>query len=165
MPFLLDAAVACPPFERLKTVAALGPDMFNVSGGKGLFGPQCSGALFGRKHMIEAALRNGSPYEGAICRPMKIGKEEIIGILAGYEWSSKRDYKADCNMWAGRMQHIVDEMRTLPRLRAEIYYRTIGNEVPYVALNWDEEALKIDDLQVVDALRTGDPQIEVIGGV
>ena len=82
VPFLLDCAPMCPPFERLKFLASLGPDMFCVSGGKGLFGPQCSGVLFGRKDLIEAALRNGSPYEGAICRPMKVGKEEIVGILA-----------------------------------------------------------------------------------
>jgi L-seryl-tRNA(Ser) seleniumtransferase len=58
IPFLLDAAPMCPPFERLRFLAGLGPDMFCVSGGKGMFGPQCSGILFGRKDLIEAALRN-----------------------------------------------------------------------------------------------------------
>ena len=138
VPFLLDAAVVCPPFERLKTIAALGPDMFNVSGGKGAVWSQCTGVLFGREPLIEAALRNGSPYEGAICRPMKVGKEEIIGILAAYEWSSKRDYRNDCKVWEARMQRIVDELAGISGVRAEIYYRTVGNEVPYFALNWDE---------------------------
>jgi len=36
VPFLLDAASMCPPFERLRFLASLGPDMFCVSGGKGL---------------------------------------------------------------------------------------------------------------------------------
>jgi L-seryl-tRNA(Ser) seleniumtransferase len=31
--------------------------------------------------LIEAALANCSPWEGAICRSMKVGKEEIIGLL------------------------------------------------------------------------------------
>ncbi len=164
VPFLLDAAVVCPPFERLKTIAALGPDMFNVSGGKGLFGPQCTGVLFGSRRLIEAALRNGSPYEGAICRPMKVGKEEIIGILAAYEWSSKRDYKKDCKVWEARMQPIVDELAGISGLHTEIYYRTVGNEVPYLALNWDERTFGLTAQQLVDKLRSGDPQIEVIGG-
>lgn len=164
-PFLLDAAPMCPPFERLKFLAGLGPDLFCVSGGKGLFGPQCSGVLFGRKDLIEAALRNGSPYEGAICRPMKVGKEEIVGVLAAYEWSAKRDYKADCRMWEARMRHIADEVRAVPGVRPEVYYRTIGNEVPYLAVSWDERALGITRQQCVDALRSGDPQIEVIGGI
>ena len=165
VPFLLDAAPMCPPFERLKFLAGLGPDLFCVSGGKGLFGPQCSGVLFGRKDLIEAALRNGSPYEGAICRPMKVGKEEIVGVLAAYEWSAKRDYKADCRMWEARMRHIADEVRAVPGVRPEVYYRTIGNEVPYLAVSWDERALGITRQQCVDALRSGDPQIEVIGGI
>src|SRR5262249_49027660 len=85
VPFMIDGAATCPPFERLKTLASYGADLFCVSGGKGLMGPQCSGILFGRKDLIEAALHNGSPFEGAICRPMKVGKEEIIGVLAAVE--------------------------------------------------------------------------------
>ncbi len=164
VPFLLDAAPMCPPFERLKFLAALGPDMFCVSGGKGLAGPQCAGILFGRKNLIEAALRNGSPYEGSICRPMKVGKEEIIGALAAVEWSFKRDYKADCKMWEARMQHIIKEVSALPGIEAELYYRKVGNEVPHVALRWDEKKLGLTKQQVVEALRRGEPQIEVVGG-
>ena len=115
--------------------------------------------------MIEAALRNGSPYEGAICRPMKVGKEEIVGVLAAFDWSSKRDYKADCKVWEARLRHITDEAGAIPGVRAEVYYRTLGNEVPYAAISWDEAALGLSRQQCVDALRLGDPQIEVIGGV
>ena len=164
VPFMLDAAAMCPPFERLKDLARLGPDLFCVSGGKGLFGPQCAGVLFGRKDLIEAALRNGSPHEGAICRPMKVGKEEIVGVLAAFEWSSKRDYKADCKLLQARMQSLADEVAAMRGVRAEIYYRTIGNEVPYLAISWDERALGMTRQQCVDALRAGDPQIEVMGG-
>ncbi len=164
VPFMLDAAAMCPPFSRLKDLARLGPDLFCVSGGKGLFGPQCSGVLFGRKDLIEAALRNGSPYEGAICRPMKVGKEEIVGVLAAVEWSSKRDYKADCKVWQARLQYVVDELAAIRGVRAQVYYRTVGNEVPYLAIAWDERAMGLTRQQCVDALRAGDPQIEVMGG-
>ena len=164
VPLMLDAAPMCPPFERLKMLAGLGADLFCVSGGKGLFGPQCSGVLFGRKHLIEAAMRNGSPYEGAICRPMKVGKEEIVGVLAAFEWSSKRDYKADCKVWEARLRHIADEVAAIRGVRAEVYYRTLGNEVPYVAISWDEQAFGFSRQQCADLLRAGDPQIEVIGG-
>jgi L-seryl-tRNA(Ser) seleniumtransferase len=164
VPFMLDAAAMCPPFERLKDLARLGPDLFCISGGKGLFGPQCAGVLFGRKDLIEAALRNGSPYEGAICRPMKVGKEEIVGVLAAFEWSSKRDYKADCRQLQARMQYLAGEAAAIPGVRAQIYTRTVGNEVPYLAIAWDEKGLGLTRQQCVNALRAGDPQIEVMGG-
>jgi len=53
----------------------MGLDMYTFSGGKGLCGPQCSGLLLGRKDLIEAAMLNTSPWEGAVCRAMKVGKE------------------------------------------------------------------------------------------
>ena len=96
---------------------------------------------------------------------MKVGKEEIVGVLAAFDWSAKRDYKADCKVWEARLRHITDEAGAIPGVRAEVYYRTLGNEVPYAAISWDEAALGLSRQQCVDALRSGDPQIEVIGGV
>jgi uncharacterized pyridoxal phosphate-dependent enzyme len=165
VPFMLDGAAECPPFERLKTLAALEPDLFCVSGGKGLRGPQCSGILFGRKDLIEAALHNGSPFEGSICRPMKVGKEEIVGALAAVEWSSKRDYAADCKAWEAQLQVIAKAVSSLPGVAAEIYYRKVGNEVPHLAVRWDEEAFGFTRQQCIDALRNGDPHIEVYNGM
>src|SRR5579863_10057053 len=85
VPLLLDDAAGIPPIENLKLYAKMGADLYTFSGGKGLCGPQCSGLLLGRKDLIEAAIVNTSPYEGAVCRPMKVGKEEIMGCLAAVE--------------------------------------------------------------------------------
>lgn len=165
VPFMLDGAATCPPFERLKTLASVGADLFCVSGGKGLMGPQCSGILFGRKDLIEAALRNGSPFEGSICRPMKVGKEEIVGALAAVEWSSRRDYQADCRVWESRLEYIARTVNAVPGVQARIYYRKIGNEVPHLAVQWDEEAFGLSKEQCIDALRKGEPHIEVYNGM
>ena len=62
---------------------------FAISGGKGMRGPQVSGVLLGRKDLIDAALYNCNPWEGSICRPMKVGKEEIMGVLAALDYWSK----------------------------------------------------------------------------
>jgi L-seryl-tRNA(Ser) seleniumtransferase len=165
VPLMLDGAATCPPFERLKTLAAFGADLFCVSGGKGLMGPQCSGILFGRKDLVEAALRNGSPYEGSVCRPMKVGKEEILGVLAAVEWSSKRDYHGDCVVWESRLKTIAKAVNAIPGVQAAIYYRKMGNEVPHLAVRWDENALRLTKDQCIEALRTGDPHIEVYNGM
>src|SRR5205085_12381218 len=76
VPILLDDAAGIPPADNLKLYAQMKIDLYTFSGGKGLKGPQCSGVLLGRKDLIDAALRNSCPYEGAVCRPMKVGKEE-----------------------------------------------------------------------------------------
>ncbi|PYT91228.1 MAG: hypothetical protein DMG36_19020 [Acidobacteria bacterium] len=79
VPLLLDDAAGIPPIDNIKLYAKMKLDLYTFSGGKGLRGPQCSGVLLGRKDLIEAALRNSCPFEGAVCRPMKVGKEEVIG--------------------------------------------------------------------------------------
>src|SRR6516162_3421284 len=85
VPLLLDDAAGIPPIDNIRLYAQMKLDLYTFSGGKGLRGPQCSGVLLGRKDLIEAALRNSCPYEGAVCRPMKVGKEEVIGCLTAIE--------------------------------------------------------------------------------
>jgi L-seryl-tRNA(Ser) seleniumtransferase len=65
---LLDDAAGIPPADNLKLYAQMKIDLYTFSGGKGLRGPQCSGVLLGRKDLIDAALRNSAPWEGAVCR-------------------------------------------------------------------------------------------------
>jgi L-seryl-tRNA(Ser) seleniumtransferase len=85
VPMLLDDAAGIPPAQNLKLYAQMKIDLYTFSGGKGLRGPQCSGVLLGRKDLIDAGLRNSAPWEGAVCRAMKVGKEEIIGCLTAVE--------------------------------------------------------------------------------
>src|SRR5450759_3291763 len=90
IPMLLDDAAGIPPADNARLYARMGIDLYCFSGGKGLCGPQCSGLLLGRKDLIEAALAQSCPWEGAVCRAMKVGKEEIMGMLAAVEaWKHK----------------------------------------------------------------------------
>src|SRR5512142_3272209 len=103
VPMLLDDAAGIPPADNAKLYAKMGIDLYCFSGGKGLSGPQCSGLLLGRKDLIEAALMNSNPREGAVCRPMKVGKEEIIGCLTAIETWLKVDEKKLYAEWNGRI--------------------------------------------------------------
>src|SRR6202163_4860580 len=109
VPMLLDDAAGIPPVDNAKLYAKMGIDMYCFSGGKGLRGPQCSGLPLGRKDLIEAALLNSNPREGAICRPMKVGKEEVIGCLTALETWLKLDEKKIYAEWNARL----DRIRTL----------------------------------------------------
>ena len=79
VPLMVDQAAGIPPYSNFTRYAKLGVDLYCFSGGKGLMGPQVSGLLLGRKDLIVAARYNCAPWEGSICRPMKVGKEEIMG--------------------------------------------------------------------------------------
>ena len=96
VPLLLDDAAGIPPIDNIKLYAKMKLDLYTFSGGKGLRGPQCSGVLLGRKDLIDAAVRNSCPYEGAVCRPMKVGKEEVIGLLTAIETLVEYRFQVCC---------------------------------------------------------------------
>lgn len=162
VPLLLDDAAGIPPFENLSRYAKLGVDLYCFSGGKGMRGPQCSGVLLGRKHLIDAALKNYNPYEGAVCRPMKVGKEEIIGMLTAIETWQKTDLAALNREWNTRVQRIAKLVETVPGVTTKIYVPEEGNSYPTLKILWDEQKFGLTVAQCDAQLRAGNPRIEVL---
>ncbi|MBV8894315.1 MAG: hypothetical protein JO266_20465 [Acidobacteria bacterium] len=163
VPMLLDDAAGIPPADNAKLYAKMGIDLYCFSGGKGLCGPQCSGVLLGRRDLIEAALLNSAPREGAVCRPMKVGKEEIIGCLAALETWLKLDEKKLYAEWNGRIDRIRKLVETVPGVSTEIYIPEDGNRYPTLKVSWDQQAWGYSLSDCVRELRAGDPVIEVLG--
>jgi uncharacterized pyridoxal phosphate-dependent enzyme len=163
VPMLLDDAAGIPPADNLKLYANMKIDLYTFSGGKGLQGPQCSGVLLGRKDLIEAALRNSNPWEGAVCRPMKVGKEEVIGCLTAVETWLKIDSKKLYSEWNGRVDRIAKLVETVPGVKTETYVPDDGNRYPTLKVSWDQQAWGFTITNCVQKLREGDPVIEVLG--
>ncbi len=163
VPMLLDDAAGIPPIENIKLYAQMGIDMYTFSGGKGLRGPQCSGLLLGRKDLIEAAMLNTNPWEGAVCRAMKVGKEEIIGLLTAVETWLKKDLNVLNREWNDRVARIEKLVKTVPGVETEISIPTDGNRYPTLHIFWDEQKWGYTVKDCVQQLRSGDPVIEVAG--
>jgi len=162
VPMLLDDAAGIPPIENLKLYSKMGIDLYAFSGGKGLAGPQCSGLLLGRKDLIEAAMANTSPWEGAVCRAMKVGKEEIMGCLAAVEAWTKMDLGALNRQWNERALRIQKLIDTVPGVTTEIRIPKDGNRYPTLVVNWDETAWGFTVADCDTQLRAGEPRIEVL---
>jgi len=163
VPMLLDDAAGIPPADNAKLYAKMEIDLYTFSGGKGLSGPQCSGLLLGRKDLIEAALMNSSPREGAVCRPMKVGKEEMIGCLTALETWLTLDEKKLYAVWNERIDRIRKLVDTVPGVETSVYVPDDGNRYPTLKISWDQESWKFSIADCVQALRDGDPVIEVLG--
>ena len=163
VPMLLDDAAGIPPADNAKLYARMGIDMYCFSGGKGLCGPQCSGLLLGRKDLIEAALLNCSPREGAVCRPMKVGKEEVIGCLTALETWLNLDEKKIYAEWNGRIDRIRKLVETVPGVKTDTFVPEDGNRYPTLKISWDQQAWHYTISDCVQELRAGDPVIEVLG--
>jgi L-seryl-tRNA(Ser) seleniumtransferase len=161
VPLLLDDAAGIPPIENLKTYAQMGIDLFCFSGGKGLRGPQCSGILLGRKDLIEAALAQCSPWEGAVCRAMKVGKEEIVGVLTAVETWSTLDLASLNRQWSRRVERIAKLVETVPGVQTNIKIPR-WQQLPHSYRVVGQEAFKFTVADCDRELRAGEPRIEVL---
>ncbi len=162
VPLLLDDAAGIPPIENLSLYARMGVDLYTFSGGKGLAGPQCSGLLLGRRDLVEAALANCSPWEGAVCRAMKVGKEEIMGCLAAVEAWKKKDLNALNKEWGTRVGRIAKLVETVDGVTTDIRIPEGGNRYPTLTVKWDETAFAFSVADCVKQLSEGEPRIEVL---
>ena len=164
VPILVDIADRLPPFSNFTHYAKLGVDMYCISGGKALCGPQCAGVLLGRKDLIEAALYNSSPWEGAVCRPMKVGKEEIMGTLGAIQYWANADMDAINKEWQGYIERIKKLVDTVPGVTTNIAIPTDGGGCPTLSVSWDERALGLTLAECEEQLRSSEPRIDVGGG-
>ena len=161
VPCLIDAAADIPPPENLTDLIALGFDLAAFSGGKGIRGPQSSGLLLGPKDLIRAAFLNASPNADRIGRVSKVGKEEIIGLWKALELYLKRDHQADWERWEQQLEVIARAFDEIPGITTRPFVPVISSQVPHLAVEWDDRILKFSKEHFLEALRQGEPRIEV----
>lgn len=140
IPVLVDMASDLPTGVGLNEFLEAGADLVVISGGKGIGGPQSSGILAGRADLIQAARLNASPNDG-IGRGMKVGKEEIIGLVVALERYVQLDHAAWVADWRTKAETIVRELAGVRGLTAEIVLNTAGYED--VELSWDPEIIPL----------------------
>jgi L-seryl-tRNA(Ser) seleniumtransferase len=164
IPTFNDCAADVPPVENFWKYTQMGFDLVCFSGGKGIRGPQSAGLLLGRKPLIDAALKNASPNGDSVGRGMKVNKEEILGMLVAVEVFLAKDHAAEWKMWENQIKMIQDAALSVPGVKAEVHVPEIANHVPALTISWNNNKVKASASDIRDALRTGHPSIETMGG-
>lgn len=158
VPVLVDGAAELP--LKPNPFLSRGADMVAYSGGKILRGPQCAGLLLGRKDLITAARRNCSPHHGA-CRALKVGKEEVMGMVAAIEvWASTRDLKAEYKTWESWFAEISAVITKVPGVTTKVLPPAGASPFPVMTIAWDSERVGITAGEVYDLLINGEPRIQ-----
>jgi L-seryl-tRNA(Ser) seleniumtransferase len=157
VPVIVDAAAELPPPEHLRTFSELGADLVVFSGGKGLRGPQSSGFVLGREALIAACRRNNAPGS-AIGRPMKVGKEELCGLLAAVERYVALDHAAEARRWADWTQIVIEALEGANGVQVE---RIVARTIPQARLTLDAARAGIDAAGLAAALAAGDPSVRL----
>jgi L-seryl-tRNA(Ser) seleniumtransferase len=160
VPVLIDTASDIPPASHLTRFIEAGADLVVLSGGKGLRGPQSTGILAGRADLVEAARLNASPNDN-IGRGMKVGKEEIIGLIVALNRFVELDYQKEIEGWNEKAKWLADELQGIPGVRAEYGINTMG--YCDVDLSWDPDVIPMSHAEVKRKLMEGDPPLAYDG--
>ncbi len=159
VPVLVDAAaenLTLPPvhLKRGATIVA-------YSGGKAICGPQCAGLMLGDKSILMSAWQASSPHHGP-GRDNKVGREEMIGMMAAVEDWVKRDHAADWKKWLGWLDTISKRLSPVSGLKLEIIERTLlDNKTPVLKVSWNPQELHISGFEMAEELGRNKPRIAV----
>lgn len=157
VPVVVDAAAHHP--RKPDPFLTRGASMVAYSGGKFIRGPQCAGLLLGRKDLVWAAFMNGAPHH-AFARMMKVGKEEILGMLAAVEVLMTRGVDDDQRRWTAAAQTISQAVTKVPGVRTEMRNAAGPNPYTTMVISWDPEQVGITAGELNQQLLAGEPRIK-----
>jgi uncharacterized pyridoxal phosphate-dependent enzyme len=159
IPVLVDAAaeILTIPNVHLQRGATL----VAYSGGKYIRGPQSAGLLLGRKDLVKAAWVHSAPHHG-YARSMKVGREEMVGMLVAVENWVKRDHAAEWKQWVARCDYIADGVSKIPSVITTVQREPavdLSNRTPRVTIRWESKTLGITGAEVAQLLYNSEPRI------
>lgn len=152
IPLIVDAAAE----EDLEKYVKLGVDLVIYSGAKAFEGPT-SGFITGKKELIKCCKLQ---YLG-IGRAMKIGKENIMGLLKALEIYSKKDIGIEIDRQKSLVNKILDKLKGIEGISAKLIQDEAGREIYRAQLEVDEGLLGFSCLELVKKLREGNPKVYV----
>lgn len=159
IPVLVDAAaeVLTIPNVHLEQ----GATVVAYSGGKAICGPQCAGLLLGEKKLLMAAWQASSPHHGP-GRDNKVGKEEMMGMLAAVEAWPKRDHNAEWKTWLSYLETISKAVTKISGVSVSVEEPTeLSNRSPVLNVSWDPAKLNITAEEVAERFARTKPRIAI----
>ena len=184
VPVIVDAAAELPPTSNLSRFIEEGADLVAFSGGKAIRGPQSSGILAGRADLIKSVARQhldmhaaaaaweppeallavdelpGVPRQG-IGRSMKVGKEELVGLLAALDAFIEEDDEKLLAEWRERAERIAAALDEVEALDVELTGGEKTDAVTTVSVTVDEAESGTSAAELVLALRRENPRVFV----
>jgi L-seryl-tRNA(Ser) seleniumtransferase len=181
---IVDAAAELPPAENLHKFVETGADLVSFSGGKAICGPQSTGIVAGREHLIQSMafqhldfhvaeevwdppadlidrdMFDGVPRTG-VGRPLKVGKEELAGIIRALELFVEEDQEAVTDEWRSRVAKVDEELSPIDGVTVERTPAAKTDAAPTAIVTLNESVIGLDATTLVANLRRENPRIFV----
>src|SRR5262249_15830359 len=107
---------------------------------------------------------NSAPHH-AFGRSLKVGKEEIMGMLAAVEMWVKRDHDAEWKQWESWLAHIATSVKRVDGVTTKVNQPEEGlsNRTPALQIMWDSTKLGITGPDVNKLVFETEPRIVLAG--
>jgi D-glucosaminate-6-phosphate ammonia-lyase len=159
IPILVDAAAEILTIPNVHLQA--GATVVAYSGGKAICGPQCAGLLLGSKDLLMSAWQASSPHHGP-GRDNKVGKEEMMGMLAAVEAWVTRDHPGEWKTWLSYLDTISKQVSKINGIKTSVEEPTdLSNRSPRLKITWDPNALNITGDEVAENFARTKPRIAI----
>ncbi|MFB6194558.1 MAG: aminotransferase class V-fold PLP-dependent enzyme [Haloplanus sp.] len=143
VPVIVDAAAELPPVGNLERFVDAGADLVVFSGGKAVRGPQSTGIVAGRADLVGSIAAqqldmhaepsvwdppdglfagidvDGVPRQG-LGRSLKVGKEELVGLLRALELFLEEDHEALEREWQARAESVESALADVDGLTTSL---------------------------------------------
>jgi uncharacterized pyridoxal phosphate-dependent enzyme len=162
VPVFVDAAAEILTFPNVHLQR--GATVVAYSGGKCIRGPQAAGLLLGERNLLEAAWANAAPHH-AFGRSLKVGKEEIMGMLTAVEMWKKRDHDAEWKQWQSWLDEIATSVKRVNGVTTQVDGpEGLSNRSPRLVIRWEGAQLGITGEEVARTLLDSEPRIVLGSG-
>ena len=157
VPVFVDAAAEVLTFPNVHLQR--GASVVAYSGGKCIRGPQAAGIVIGDKNLLQAAWLNSAPHH-AFGRSLKVGKEEIMGMLTAVEMWKKRDHEAEWKNWENWIGTIAEAAKRVPGVTTKTDGpNSLSNRSPRLVMEWDAAKVGITGTELAKHLLDTEPRI------
>lgn len=160
VPVVVDGAAQLPPVDNLWAFNRMGAQATVFSGGKDLAGPQASGLITGSKRLLDVARETAFPNYG-IGRMLKVGREEIVGLLAAVEQYVSMDHEARAEWCQNQIEVLRKSFSEYRNVEVtDSYPNEAGQPIARAIVSFSREGVTGGD--VVERLRVGVPGVFAI---
>jgi hypothetical protein len=108
-----------------------------------------------------SAWQASSPHHGP-GRDNKVGREEMMGMLAAVEAWTKRDHAAEWKTWLGYLDVIIKKLTTIPGIITAVHEPTdLSNRSPVLNVSWDPNKFNITGAELAEITGRSKPRIAI----
>lgn len=147
IPLIVDAAAE----EDLQAYYQQGADLVIYSGAKAIEGPT-SGLVIGRHQAVEWLKLQSQ----GIGRPMKVGKEGILGLTKAIELYINDPKQETGQEMVSKMTPFIEKLNSIDGISAKVVWDGAGRDIARAEISFDSKVIGKTAIEMIELMKQGE---------